>query len=1362
MKKLLFLSTLLATVLFIFAACDISIKYKIEFYVDGKLYDTVGTDGETIRMPKDPDKKGYIFDGWFWDEDSQNEPFTINSLFEQPLSEDNLYKVYAHFDEKDYSSTVTADGFVQKDGILFMRVSNQTESVNLTNKIHLEQGANWYISSDQAGKNELTLSHIPLQEGDNFLYIQVENISETVPVSLNIRRSLLYKVTFETNGGTQVDSQIVEEGKTVSVPASPTKNGYQFREWKPSLSEPINDDTIFTAQWEGNLYSVTFDPSGGDIATQIGQVTSGQIPTFPIPEKTGYTFEGWYIGSTRIDIVPWSHYGDATVTAKWAPTQYQIRYEIGSDVTNSQNPTYYTIESPTFELENPIRPGAKFDGWFTDEMLTKPAKRIEQGSYGNIVLYPKWNYISYDITYHLDGGTQNPENQNTYTIETFLQFYAPTKKDFMFRGWYDNPDFIGDPISAELCPGQKIGNFELWAKWQYGTEGLLFEQSSYGNEAWKVSGYTGSARDVVIPSIYSENGKEAEVIEIGIAAFQSNKTIRSVDIPSTVRHINTSAFSNCTNLKRISPLTNILTIGIDAFYECYGVVLRMTDASAPENAEWNWATLRIAVLYNAGDENCTEIDGASFWIWNNCATLFSYFGDASHYTIPDNIQFNGATVPVTEIAKGAFALSELSSVTIPQGIQSIGMNAFAKMPNLEKFRYEAVAAEVTARYETVFGYNTERSLQVTIGSDVPVIPSFLFYQAGIQSLEFENGVDCIIDESAFEQALLPQVLTLSSRITEIGSNAFEYADFEELRFEQGSKLKLIDSGAFQASQLKRVFLPNGLKTINSLAFSCGLDEIYIPISVQTIESSAITFSFNAVADIEINELPIGWSLTFPHYVTVNWGVNNFREGDYSYIESDGGVILTKFYGTIGASFVLPDTLGGKPVIGFGSFFANNTELAKIVLPSSLKEIGYGAFWGCTSLYEIEIPASVEQIDDCAFVNCFDLTSITFQNGSALRKIGREAFRACTSLAAIDIPANVTEIGVYAFYECSQLKNVSFSGNSLQKISDYAFLSCGIEKAELPDSVSDLGREAFGYSGLTYVHIPNGIRELSREVFRGCTNLTEITGGTGLEIIGIDAFFGCQKLSKLSFAEHIITVGEHAFSSCSSLTEWNFSSIQNIGYGAFSHCGFTEIILPASLQEIANSTFDFCGNLVYADLSALKNITSLPSNTFQSCSALKNVVLPANCTYIGEFFFSNCKSLIFVALPDTLQKIGSNAFENCTSLTELFIPLSVTFIGQSAFSGCSNIMLYFAAEEDTIETASLPDHCIFGWTMDANNEYVISFVRSTHGMTQIDIPKREGYKFCGWFKNPEFIGKSYMTDISEVENGLRLYAKWEKA
>ncbi len=95
-KSLSFL-LLLSLCISVLFSCS-TLKFKVEFIVDGEVYKTVSTkDKSEIEIPKNPEKEGFEFDGWYLDEGKWDDPFTANSLLDTPISDDMVLKVYAKF-----------------------------------------------------------------------------------------------------------------------------------------------------------------------------------------------------------------------------------------------------------------------------------------------------------------------------------------------------------------------------------------------------------------------------------------------------------------------------------------------------------------------------------------------------------------------------------------------------------------------------------------------------------------------------------------------------------------------------------------------------------------------------------------------------------------------------------------------------------------------------------------------------------------------------------------------------------------------------------------------------------------------------------------------------------------------------------------------------------------------------------------------------------------------------------------------------------------------------------------------------------------------------------------------------------------
>ena len=122
-------------------------------------------------------------------------------------------------------------------------------------------------------------------------------------------------------------------------------------------------------------------------------------------------------------------------------------------------------------------------------------------------------------------------------------------------------------------------------------------------------------------------------------------------------------------------------------------------------------------------------------------------------------------------------------------------------------------------------------------------------------------------------------------------------------------------------------------------------------------------------------------------------------------------ILKEYTGT-DTRVVIPD--GITSIRGFIS----NTNLTSVVIPGSVKSVGFQAFAFCKNLSEVTLTEGLETIDAYAFQGCKSLTSIVIPNG--VTTITFLAFDDCTALTSVTIPASVTDISSSAFSGCKNL------------------------------------------------------------------------------------------------------------------------------------------------------------------------------------------------------------------------------------------------------------------------------------------------------------------------------------------------------
>ena len=219
------------------------------------------------------------------------------------------------------------------------------------------------------------------------------------------------------------------------------------------------------------------------------------------------------------------------------------------------------------------------------------------------------------------------------------------------------------------------------------------------------------------------------------------------------------------------------------------------------------------------------------------------------------------------------------------------------------------------------------------------------------------------------------------------------------------------------------------------------------------------------------------------------GVSAATEGNYTYTVSSGKATITSVSDSISGKVVIPNKLGGYPVVGIGDqAFLFCDGLTNITIPNSVTSIGDQAFFFCNGLTNITIPNSVTSIGMSAFAYCHSLTSITVPNG--VTSIGDYAFTFCISLTNITIPSSVTSIGESAFSNCESLIKITIP-NSVSSIGDYAFNGCSsLKNITIPSSVTSIGDFAFNFcSSLTNITIPSSVTSIGDVAFNKCDNLT---------------------------------------------------------------------------------------------------------------------------------------------------------------------------------------------------------------------------------------------------------------------------------
>ena len=181
-----------------------------------------------------------------------------------------------------------------------------------------------------------------------------------------------FTVTFDTNGGSGIVSQKIENGKTAARPEEPYRERYNFIGWflgdnKFDFSTTITSDITLKAKWDGQVFIVSFDSDGGtEINDQyIYKYEYAIEPTNP--KKDSCIFAGWFIDDTKFDFTSTQINADITLKAKWT----QI-FTVTFDSNGGTNMTDWTSQALdgntiTKPRNNPSKENYTFIGWYNDE-----------------------------------------------------------------------------------------------------------------------------------------------------------------------------------------------------------------------------------------------------------------------------------------------------------------------------------------------------------------------------------------------------------------------------------------------------------------------------------------------------------------------------------------------------------------------------------------------------------------------------------------------------------------------------------------------------------------------------------------------------------------------------------------------------------------------------------------------------------------------------------------------------------------------------------------------------------------------------------------------------------------------------------
>lgn len=1130
-------------------------------------------------------------------------------------------------------------------------------------------------------------------------------------------KTKVYKVNFKSIEDNTTWATIdVQHGGFAVYPSgspTPTHTGFTFDRWDYDASQPITSNRNIFAVFAINIYTITFNSTGGSAVQPVAVKHNAYAVAPPQPTYTDMAFLGWY--TNDILTIPYNFdkavTSNLTLYAKWSP--YVSGFGGINFVINSDN-TAYTVASVNAEAL-----AVKIDNFFNN----KPVTAIGSNAFANntrlqVVILPN--------TLQTIGANAFLGCTNLRLID--IPQTVTSIGDNAFNGC-TNLASVGFASSSNLI---SIGNYAFL-------------------NARSLSSF-------VIPD---------KVTTIGAGAFFGCASMLNLTVPRLVSSIGESAFENCTSLKYIifnrpspSALGARAFDGLTLSFRIY--VSDVLAYTSGVSASWQAVASRIA----------PSAQIVSDWYYSiitvgahaNKIRLMHYLGNDSVLTVPETLSIAGIVRTVYSL--GDYLFDDKVSVFKMNSDMPLSEHTFAAASKLTRLEVsiinslgeqrEVLNSNITLirkAYESInslkelgiSAVDTLRSLfgnvnppanlkKVYILNDLTALPNNMFYNClNIEEVSIPASIKTIgdyafygcynlttvtiapasalshIGESAFENCISLQSITIPATVNNIESNAFKATPFINnataefvvlgdgiLYTYNGSdetvilpkSIKQINEYAFYGSSLRSFMFEDGslLKSVGNYAFAecANLEHAVFPESMGALGEGAffndrklakVVFFFNSLAGARIyiadkTSIFTSCMQSLEIYVTTS-SREKFLEPDNNWVS----IIRTQLgnpawenlrAGNLyyGEDWIFDNTASKITLI---QYFGTDKNL---VIPADI-DLGGGQTGDVVKLANYIIPRNTKTLDLSANVDT-DAKVFGAINGLTeltIRDTANNTFKidklylynmvvANTGLTKLNIGGRMSIKSILGDrLPPSHITDVSiFDGETV--LADRMFESCRyIVNIELPSSLDNVGENAFGGSGWEAAY--NGdfviiLRDLD---------------GRGLLV----SYKGSQKY--VVIPHDVKAINRNLLDGNTTIEIISADNISNIHNGAFANAGvLSKVILKGDAPVFGSGVFSglMAGAQLFVDADKLA--------IYNPASTAGIEVVPNNIVMQGDYMLE----AISPSEAKLVQYLGTSATAE--------IPDAVG--GYSIVSLGKNV-LFSTVESLTFKTSDIIDQYSFG-------------------------------------------------------------------
>jgi hypothetical protein len=712
--------------------------------------------------------------------------------------------------------------------------------------------------------------------------------------------------------------------------------------------------------------------------------------------------------------------------------------------------------------------------------------------------------------------------------------------------------------------------------------------------------------------------------------------------------------------------------------------------------------------------------------------------------IPSTVSASGVDCNVVSISNGVFRnMYNLTKVVVPEGVESIGMNAFYWCQSLQlidlpstimslgtnliygsnnlkavvshiKEPFE-ISDEVFGKLEWVDGVSTVQPSPATLYVPEGTLSKYQAISGWTRFAKIEEGEvkDVKVgdlnyrystsgseasvipgDYSELTDVTIPSSITVENKtysVTAIEASAFQYCNkMQSITIEKG--IKSIGNEAFyNCSSLKSVVIPEGVLSIGSnvFAYCYPLQKLELPSTLISIGKYLIKSCDNLATVISRIQDPMDIpDMTFM--------TEKYIDNQWTYFPSP-------------ATLYVPEgTLSKYQAISGWTQFAKIEE-------GELREVTVGDLnysYSTGSKTATVLPGDYAEIESITVPESIDVDGVTYK----VTAIANEAFR------------------------------MDWNGKTSSVI--------------LPDGIVSIGNRAFMYVKFSQFQLPKALMRIGDEAFEDCSNLTTLTVPEGVVSIGNYAFYYCSSLKRLELPSSLTSLGERIINYCSNLiavvshiedpfeipvttfasVKWvdnqqivnpspatlyvPFGTLQKYqainGWTQFANMEEGELIeaTVGGLNYLC-ATGTKTATVVQGDYSEMKSlnipasvsvdgmtfsVTAVGNSAFYYCPNLTSISLPASLKTIGEYAFYYNKYIKKLSIPEGVESVGTYAFASWYYLETLELPSSLTEVGDFAISGNRSLTAVYSR---MVSPISVSDNSFVNRRWDSDNQvYVI--------------------------------------------------------